>query len=168
MRVLPSALEIQRGLLRRTPSLKALEQEPGKLILLLDGRRVELPATPEGEYYEAKNLYALSGPRPILELRPTPKGEIWTEVRTPEEKPRSSPPSPQETKTPEPAPPPRKKRVRLVRTRNGWKEVVEEEGGWPEPERSTGPRVHPYRPPSRPSLSSYATSDRARSSPPKG
>lgn len=131
MKIIPTAWEVQRGLLRRTPGLKALEAEEDRLVLLLEGKRVELQATPDGAFYQAAALFALCAPRTVLKLRPARKGEVWVEALEPRlapqkaEKPEEAPQSP--------PPPKAKRRVRLLQTAEGWKEVVEQEAESPEP-----------------------------------
>lgn len=131
MKVIPTAWEVERGLLRRTPGLKALEAEEGRLVLLLEGERVELQAAPDGAFYQAAALFALCASRTVLKLRPARKGEVWVEALEPK-------PAPQRAKEPEetpqsPPPPRARRRVRLLQTAEGWKEVVEPEAEGPRP-----------------------------------
>lgn len=113
VKVIPTAFEVQRKLLRRTPALRALEEVEG--ILQVMGITL---VSHDGEWYEAGELYQkmeMYEPASVVFYRMGK--EVWAE-RAPvvgyarmspprEEAPREPPPPPKE----EAAPP--KKRVRI-------------------------------------------------------
>lgn len=137
IKVLPTAWELHRGLLRRTPALRLLEREGA-----IAGNGWILRAS--GEWYEAADFYERLGlresPLPIL-LVPLGQGEALAEVlpvpaRRPLSAPKEEPPPPEERP---------KKRVRVGERREedalpspkegalGLQPWGEEEGSRPRP-----------------------------------
>lgn len=135
VRVIPASWEVANGLLRRTPSLRALEVG-GALVLNVEGRQVVLEPTESGEYYRASELYALSPRRPVYRFRPLPTGEVRVECREPEPRSTPPPPPPEREEAPKAAPPPRRKVV--LEHRNGeWR--IRETAAHPVPHLETTP-----------------------------
>ena len=56
IKLIPTALELEKGILRRTPSLKALEKDG-----IIRGEGWTLRPTEDGEWYDAREFYAALG-----------------------------------------------------------------------------------------------------------
>lgn len=139
IKVLPTAWELRRGLLRRTPALRLLEREG-----VIAGNGWMLRAS--GEWYEAVDFYERLGlresPLPIL-LVPLGHGEALAEVlpvpaKRPLSAPKEEPPPPEERP---------KKRVRVGERReeDPLPPPREEALGF-QPGEEEGPRLRPAMP----------------------
>jgi len=85
LKVYPSTLEFTRGVLRRTPTLMALEQD-GRIRFLLNGREGVLEPLPDGQYYRADQLYDLTRDHPGMEFVPLGPGVVEVRLRSRERK----------------------------------------------------------------------------------